>query len=213
VASEANAAALLSHANVAHLLDLGARGPWSFVVTEHVEGCTLAHVLRSGGPLPWTIGAHIASEAARGLSYAHARRRPSGELLRLVHRRITPERIALSVAGDVKLTGFGTSWAWGEREAYRSPEARRNEPIDGRADVFALGVTLQRSVSAEDTPAAVRRAIELATHDYPEHRMTAAQLHEALREALHASALAMSPRDIAALVTDCAARDAALRSA
>ena len=57
-------------------------------------------------------------------------------------------------------------------------------PLDGRADVFAVGVVLRGSLSPEDTPASVRRVIEHATHDYPEHRMTAAELHEALSEAL-----------------------------
>ena len=200
--SEANAAALLSHANIAHLLDLGARGPWSFVATEHVDGCTLADCLRSRQPLPWAIAAHIVNEAARGLAYVHRRRRRNGELLQLVHRRITSRRIALSTAGDVKITGFGTSWAWVERGAYRAPEARRNEPVDGRADVFALGVALRASLSSEDSPVPVRRAIEQATHDFQEHRMTAAQLHQALSEALHASAYGVCSRDIARLVND-----------
>lgn len=213
MASEANAAAMLSHANIAHLLDLGARGPWSFVATEHVDGCALADVLRRDHSLSWALAAFIASEVARGLSYVHGRRHPTGELLRLVHRRITPRRIALGTAGDVKVTGFGTSWAWAERDAYRSPEAHRNEPVDGRADVFAVGVVLRGSLSPEDTPASVRRVIEHATHDYPEHRMTAAELHEALSEALHASAHGICSRDVAALVNARSDRGAALRSA
>lgn len=213
MALEANAAALLSHANVAHLLDLGARGPWCFVVTEHVDGCTLADLLRSRRPLPWMLCSYIANEAAKGLSYAHRRRHPTGDLLRLVHCRISPRCIALSAAGDVKVTGFGTSWAWAEREPYRSPEAKRSEPVDGRADVFALGVTLRKSMSGQDAPPLVRRAVEQATHDLPEHRMTAAQLHEALSEALHASAQRIGSRDVAALVDRLAAHDATLRSA
>lgn len=213
MATEANAAAMLSHANIAHLLDLGARGSWSFVATEHVDGCTLGDLIRREHSLSWGLAAFIANEVARGLSYVHGRRHPTGELLRLVHHRITPRRIALSAAGDVKVTGFGTSWAWAERVAYRSPEARRNEPVDGRADVFAMGMVLRGSLSPEDTPAPVRRLIERATHDYPEHRMTAAELHEALSETLHVSAQGFGSRDVAALVNARSARGAALRSA
>ena len=197
--SEAKRAALLSHANIAHVLDLGVvDGTW-FVATEFVHGRTLEAVLRTAAAPPWRIVAHIASEVAGALSYAHSRRGPHGELLRLVHRRLSPDRIVLNSAGDVRVTGFGTSWAWMPPEGYRSPEEARGEPVDGRADVFALGAILCNCLGRSDVPELLRNAIDNATHRYPEQRPTAAELQQELTRILHEAEGPVTPADIAAL--------------
>ena len=213
ILAEAKRAALLSHANIAHLLDLGQNDDMCFVATEYVGGSTLEEVLQRVRHLCWPIATHIVSETAKALSYAHARRSPTGELLMLVHRRCEPRRIALSSTGDVKVTGFGTSWAWRERDAYRSPEQLRNEPIDGRADVFALGVILRTSISPLDIPEPVALAVECATQPYPEHRWTARRFHEELAGILHSADQHVSSGDIAALTTPPLERSPVLRSA
>jgi serine/threonine protein kinase len=193
---EAERGASLSHAGVAQVLDLGvADGRW-FVTTEHVGGHTLAAVLRVKGELPWPIAAHIANEAAGALSYAHGMRRPNGELLRLVHRKLCPARIELSSGGDVKISGFGISWACRSLDTYRAPEEGRHEPIDGRADVFALGAILRRSLPRAGVPDALRHLVDQTMRPYPEQRPTAGELRNELTRILHARRRPVTPREL-----------------
>jgi len=196
---EAKQGAVLSHAGITQVLDLGVVDGMCFVVTEHAPGHTLESVLRVTAELAWPLAAHIGCEVAGALSYAHGRRNADGELLRLVHRRLCPGRIALSSAGDVKVTGFGTSWVWAQLDAYRSPEEERGEPVDGRADVFALGAILRSCVSMAGAPDALCEVIDHATQSYPEHRPTAAELQQELTRVLHTVQAPVVPRDIAAL--------------
>jgi len=204
---EAKRGAALSHAGIAQVLDLGVIDGLCFVATEHAPGRTLESVLRGTAALAWPVAAHIGSEVAGALSYAHGRRSSNGELLRLVHQRLCPGRITLSSAGDVKVTGFGTPWAWAQLDAYRSPEEARREPIDGRADVFALGAILRRCISEADTPQALCNVIDHAMESYPEHRPTAAELQQELACVLHTAQYPVVPRDIATLSEIAAFRD------
>jgi serine/threonine protein kinase len=199
VISEAKQAASLSHANIAQVLDLGFDQGMCFVVTEHVPGHTLDTVLRITSELPWPVAAHIAGEVAGALSYAHGRRTPNGELLRLVHRRLSGGQIALSSAGDVKVTGFGTSWARTPLDEYRSPEEARGEPVDGRADVFALGAVLRRCMPRAGVPDALGDVIDRAMQPYPEQRPTAAELRQEVTRILHTAERPVTPRELAAL--------------
>jgi len=198
---EAKRAASLSHANIAQVLDLGVVDGMCFVATEYAQGRTLDSVLGINSELPWPLAAHIAAEVAQALSYAHGRRTSNGELLRLVHRGVSPGRIALSSAGDVKLTGFGTSWAWTPLDDYRSPEGARGEPTDGRADVFALGSVLRECLPGACVPKALRELINWATQPYPEQRPTAAELREELTQTLHTIGRPVAPRGVAELVS------------
>jgi serine/threonine-protein kinase len=202
---EATRGASLSHANLAQVLDVGTVDGVCFVATEHVSGPTLEDVLRVRKTLPWPVAAHIAGEVAAALSYAHGRRTSNGELLRLVHRRLAPRRIALSSGGDVKLTGFGTSWAWPHPDEYRSPEEARCEPVDGRADVFALGAVLVRCLPRTGVPEALRDAVQRALRAYPEHRSTAAELQRDLVQILHGADRPVAPRDLTELAVGTAA--------
>lgn len=196
---EVQQSASLSHANIAQVLDVGVVGGTRFVATEYVEGRTLHDILGVRQGLPWSTAAYVAREVAAGLSYAHSRRARNGELLRLVHRRLAPPRIALSAAGDVKIVGFGISWAWPRPDDYRSPEDTRGEPLDGRADVFALGAVLRRCLRHAEVPAAIRELIEWTVQPYPEHRPTAAELRRELVRILHAARRPPAPREIAEL--------------
>ncbi len=185
VISEAKRAAPLSHANIAHVLDLGVLDHGCFVVTELVSGATLGGVLQKAETLPWPAVTRIAREAARALRYAHTRRAPSGQFVRLIHGRLSPGRIVIGESDGVKVTGFGTSRAWRPRDPYRAPELDRREPVDGRADVFSLGMILKRCLGRDAGPSALRRAITRATEPYQEHRFTACELEEELTDILH----------------------------
>jgi serine/threonine-protein kinase len=196
---QARQGAVLSHAGIAQVLDLGVVDGRCFVATEHVSGHTLESVLRVTAELAWPVAAHIGREVAGALSYAHGRRGCNGELLRLVHQRLCPGRIALNSAADVKVTGFGTTWALAQLDAYRSPEEERGEPVDGRADVFALGVILRACISDAGAPRALHNVIDHAMQSYPEHRLTAAELQQELTRVLHTAQHPVGPRDIAVL--------------
>jgi serine/threonine protein kinase len=198
---EAKRAASLSHANIAQVLDLGVIDGMCFVATEYVPGRTLEAVLGIHSELDWRVTVYIAAEVAGALSYAQGRRTSNGELLRLVHRRLSPSQIALGSAGDVKVTGFGTPWALTSLDDYRSPEEARGEPVDGRADVFALGAVLRRCVPEARVPDALLDAIDRAIHPYPEQRPTATELHEDLTGLLHTAKRPVAPREIAELAS------------
>ena len=187
VVAEANRAAKLSHAGIAHVLDVGAFEDLGYVVTEHAPGVTLREVVQERGRLPWAQAARIVSEVAAALSYAHTRRDEQGRLLGIVHHRINPRRITLS-QGRPKLTGMGTSWVWPDAQGFGAPEEMRGEPVDGRADVFSLGVVLERIVD-RDGASRLDGIIRHATEPLQELRYTARELDEALRRALRDATL------------------------
>ncbi len=180
VAAEANLAARLSHAGVAHVLDVGVCGETCYVATEHLSGTTLRTMLLRRGRLPWRKIAPMISDAALGLAYAHGRRGEDGRLLGIIHGRVSPGRITLEPSGTGRVSGLGVSWAWPNDLGFGAPEEKRREPVDGRADVFALGTILGRCVTERELQGPVLRVIEHATQTRPEHRCTAAQMHEAL---------------------------------
>jgi serine/threonine protein kinase len=184
IAAEAKRAARLSHARIAHLLDVGVHGGICYVAMEQVRGTTLRAELLRHGRLPWRVAAQVVSDVALALAYAHARRDDDGRLLGIIHGRISPGRITIEPTHSVRLTGLGVSWAWPDQLGFGAPEERRGEPMDGRADVFALGVILRRCASGEDMPERLAALIDRATRPLPEHRCTAAEMHEALAAAL-----------------------------
>ena len=134
---------------------------------------------------------HVCAEVARALAYAHRFEeagRPAGPAPRvalgkeggstgaaLVHRDVSPQNVLLSFEGEVKLTDFGIARALGAAEetapgtikgklAYMAPEQARGESVDGRADVFAVGVLLWelctgRRLFARDSDAATLAAV------------------------------------------------------
>ena len=184
MAREASRAARLSHAGIAHVLDLGVQGDIAFVATEHVPGNTLrASVLRHGR-LPWRDVARAVAEAALALAYAHGRRGDDGRLLGIMHGRLSPGRVTIDPAGCARITGLGVSWAWPDHLGFGAPEEMRGEPVDGRADVFALGTILGRCTDERALPDPVANLVARATQALPEHRSTAAELHDTLAVAL-----------------------------
>jgi hypothetical protein len=198
VTIEAKLAASLTHASIAQVLDLDVIDGQCVLATEHVPGRTLEAVLRESGRLPWSIAARVGYEVAAALSYAHSRRTEDGKLLGFVHGRLSPRRIVLGDDGDVKVTGFGTSSAWTTSNAYSSPEEVRGEPIDGRADVFALGVTLRACLRSTRVPEPLLQLLGRTLNGYPERRPTATELGQNLSCILRGADGPVTHRDIAA---------------
>lgn len=125
------------------LSDLNATGKRLYlIVMEYIEGWDLREIhskhIRTGSLLPITLSAFIISRLGRALEYAHQY---------IVHRDISPENILISHQGVTKLMDFGIAVA-ADQEAfglagkiqYMAPEQVRNELVDNRSDIFALGL-------------------------------------------------------------------------
>jgi len=157
---EARVATALSHKNIVTVFDVGRDDEGLFLAMDYVDGPDLAAALeracareKSFDPL---IAAHVASEVAAGLDYAHRLRDEKGSALGLVHRDVTPRNILLSLDGEVKVTDFGVAVLGSEGSEkrrgtlqYMSPEQARGEGIDARADVFSLGLVLHELLGGE----------------------------------------------------------------
>ncbi|MFV8753702.1 serine/threonine protein kinase [Nannocystaceae bacterium ST9] len=155
---EARVAATLTHNNVVHTYDLGEIDGEYFIAMELLIGQELVAVLRRAGAtgtmVPLDIGLGIVMQALEGLHYAHSRNDENGEPLGLVHRDINPTNIHVGYDGLCKIVDFGIAAtrasAVGQRGpaqfagklSYMAPEQIYGEPLDGRADIFAVGVIL-----------------------------------------------------------------------
>src|SRR6185369_12110333 len=112
---EAKIAAQLNHANIAQIYELGKIEGQLFIAMEFVHGKELrALAVRSkklGRRLDTRFTAHLIAKAAEGLDYAHHKKDPSGKLLGIVHRDISPQNILLSYDGEAKVIDFGIAKA------------------------------------------------------------------------------------------------------
>lgn len=167
--AEAQISSQLQHANIVSVLDFDrdAEGRL-FLVMELVEGKDL-DALASSGQLPIPVIIFVISEVLRGLGHAHDL--PVGMGLHgIVHRDVSPHNVLLSWDGAVKVSDFGIAKARQASEAtasvfikgkpaYMSPEQANGQPLDGRSDLFAVGVMLwemlvgRRLFVGEDTRA------------------------------------------------------------
>jgi serine/threonine-protein kinase len=155
---EARMAARLQHSNLVQVTDFGEVAGQPYLVMEYINGETLSAILRKchedDAPLPIPLAIRIVAWACEGLHHAHELTDAEGEPLHLVHRDVSPQNILVSYDGTVKVTDFGIAKAAGRlqqqtrtgqmkgKTAYMSPEQVFAQPLDRRADVFALGIVL-----------------------------------------------------------------------
>lgn len=154
---EARLAALLVHPNVAQVYDMGRDAEGNlYYAMEYVEGLDLRAIVKKyKRPLPLDIILAAIAGSAAGLHYAHTLKDPRGNPLDVVHRDVTPSNLMITYDGGVKVVDFGVAKAALEgREStavgvlkgkvpYMSPEqVTSTEQVDGRSDVFSLGVCL-----------------------------------------------------------------------
>jgi serine/threonine protein kinase len=147
-----------NHPNIVSLYDCGEEEGQPYIAMELVEGKNLRQLMSRFAelrkPFPVELAAYIIEQASAGLHYAHSfKDKISGEALNLVHRDISPQNILISYDGNIKVIDFGIAKATTNVEAtragvikgkpsYLSPEQINGDPLDGRSDVFALGICL-----------------------------------------------------------------------
>jgi len=146
---EASIASTLRHTGIVSVVEFGDVEGTQYLALELVDGVDLRDYLasRPGRVLPPTLVARLALDLGYALHYAH------GPEHGVVHRDVSPANVMLSRTGEIKLTDFGvarvmssaaptTSTGVRGKIAYMSPEQIRGDELDGRADLFALGVLL-----------------------------------------------------------------------
>lgn len=148
---EAQAAANLSHENIAGIYDTGADAGRYYIVMELVEGENLEQRLRRHGALDPRAAVDIALQVVAALESAHQRG--------IVHRDIKPQNILIDRAGRVKVTDFGLAKAVTDSSQtetglimgsvhYFSPEQARGDPTGPQSDLYSLGVVLFEALTA-----------------------------------------------------------------
>lgn len=211
---EARITAALSHENIAQVYDFGREGDELYLAMEYVPGLDLRGVQLAlaarGRLIPMRVSLTILCGVLRALQYAHARVDPYGQPMRIVHRDVNPRNIMVSVAGEVKLIDFGVAKAADRLEktesaavkgkfAYMAPEQIEGpSPLDGRADLFAVGLVLHELVTGR-SPFAQLSEVQIM------HRLLSGKIpplpdeldhpQPALLQVIHQRALAVDPAD------------------
>ncbi len=147
----ARALARLNHANIATIYDIDEHNGRPYVVMEYVDGRDVTALLRKVGAFRPSTAVAIARDVARALEHAHAQG--------VLHRDIKPSNILVSRSAEVKVIDFGLAVEMatprGTLESpyvegtpqYISPEQASGRPLDGRSDIYSLGVTLFEMLS------------------------------------------------------------------
>lgn len=208
---EARIVAKIRHPNVVQIFELGRSGGFPFIAMEYVPGSTLKQLVsaarRADTRLPIGAVLHLASQACAGAHAAHELRDRDGKPYGLVHRDISPHNLMVDDNGHVKLLDFGIAKADGMEQtrtgllkgkiSYMSPEQCRQDPVDRRSDVFALGVVTWELLVGEkpfrgNSELATMQAI--VTGAVPPLHEARPDVPMALSEAVH-RALSLNVRD------------------
>lgn len=146
--TEAQSAAGLQHPNIVNIYDVGSEEHMHYIVMEYVEGITLKTYIEKKGRLNYKEAISIAIQVARGIEAAHNNN--------IVHRDIKPQNIMISNEGKVKVTDFGIARAATSNTIhsdvmgsvhYTSPEQARNGFVDGKSDIYSLGIVMYEMVT------------------------------------------------------------------
>jgi serine/threonine protein kinase len=150
--TEARAAGLLTHPNIVVVYDAGEENGIYYITMELIEGKSLQALLDSGHSFPVPRVLRIMEQTCSALQFAHERS--------IIHRDIKPANLMLTADDTVKVTDFGTAkiLQFGTVQqtthvmgtpSYMSPEQVKGRPVDGRSDIFSLGVLLYEILTGE----------------------------------------------------------------
>jgi len=196
---EATSMASFAHENIITVYDFFPHRGALFIVMEYVEGEDLYDLLERSPRVPPDIVVLIALQVARALDYAHFRG--------VIHRDVKPANIILSKLGTVKLTDFGIARLGGSdltwtgvglgTPAYMSPEQVTGQRLDGRSDIFSLGVAMYQMATGqkpfeEDTQLSLLQKVRI--HAPPAPRSLNPAIPREL-ERIISRCMAKSPRD------------------
>ena len=242
---EAKIAAQIDHENVARILEIGEDGGLLYYAMELIDGESLRKVYRdvraADVPFPMGVALRIVADACAGLHATHELVGEDGQPLHVVHRDVSPQNLLVSVRGTTKLIDFGVAKASSRRSEetaagtlkgkleYMAPEQARGEPLDRRADVYALGAVLYELLAGrpvhdtgdgkqlialhelmtgvayeplpQTVPQLVRGVVDRALARDPERRFgTAEELRRALEQAMLATGQGATPEDVAGVL-------------
>jgi serine/threonine-protein kinase len=163
--AEAELAGRLRHPNIPEAYELESLGDRECLVLEYVDGVSLQAVLeaaRHAGKQPSEgFCCHAVASVALALEYAHGVTDAGSRVLGIIHRDVKPPNVVVAASGVVKLLDFGVAYSRMERRdrtetgmvkgtcAYFSPEQARGEALDGRSDLFSLGIVLVELLTGE----------------------------------------------------------------
>ena len=149
--TESQAIAKLSHPNIVGVYDVSRTDHIEYIVMELIDGITLKQYLREHGPIDAPQAVDFSLQIARALSHAHGKG--------IVHRDIKPQNILVVEDGVIKVADFGIANLQSEvpdveNEAigsvhYISPEQARGLPVDGRSDIYSLGIVMYEMLSGK----------------------------------------------------------------
>ena len=173
----------LRHAGIAQVLDMGQEGGAIFLAMEYVDGRDLRQALRlarASGELPSPdVVVALLWRVLEALDYAHSAKDDAGQPLGIIHRDVSPSNVMLSRSGEVKLVDFGiaraadrlglsASGALQGKFGYMSPEQAAGEALDGRSDLFSVGVMAWELVAGRrpfDAESDLKTLERIRTHD------------------------------------------------
>ncbi len=150
---EAKSSAALEHEHIVRVLSFGEEDGRYHIASELMDGGSVEALLEKQRKLPAPVVAELVAQALRGAAYAHARG--------VIHRDLKPGNLLLSAHGVLKLADFGIAKRVGGTAltqtgatlgtpAYMSPEQASGQPLDGRSDLFSLGVILFELLSGQN---------------------------------------------------------------
>lgn len=220
---EARISAQVNHANVVSVFDFVNDGEHTWLVTEYVEGTTLAQLIRDRGRLTPDEAAPLLLQVADALAAAHR--------LEIVHRDVKPSNILIALDGTAKLSDFGIARAVADASltqtglvtgspAYLAPEVATGASATTSSDVWSFGATIYHALSghppyeatdgenavlavlyriAHEPPPKLRGGgwlaplLETTMDPEPTHRLAMEDVVAYLRSGLHDSSVPVSP--------------------